>query len=361
MELSKRIAIICNYELLQERVGGMDYFFWEFDSKCKDEGVAVDWFFPNYSNHGKYSELKIYSDKNKSVESHFLDFCKKNKPQYSHVFTHFLEICSPFFHEAKKLSDTKIIAVDHNPRPLKGYALKKKVQKKIKGILYSRYIDLFIAVSDYTVRELIKDFGFHIKNKIQVIYNGIDLEEIQIRQNRDESKPTFLTACHLRESKGIQDLIQAVFLLPETIKNEIVIDLYGDGPYRLQLENKVKSLGLTKCFNFKGSSSDLKSIYCDYDYLIHPSYEETFCYSVVEALAADIKVITTNEGGNILGIITHLINGFLFDAKNRKELSILISNIWLGNLKITQETRSYVENKFSLKKMVEKHFELVRK
>ena len=27
----KYIAIICNYELLEDRVGGMDYFFWAFN------------------------------------------------------------------------------------------------------------------------------------------------------------------------------------------------------------------------------------------------------------------------------------------------------------------------------------------
>ena len=28
--MPKRIAVLCNYELLPERVGGMDYFFWQF-------------------------------------------------------------------------------------------------------------------------------------------------------------------------------------------------------------------------------------------------------------------------------------------------------------------------------------------
>lgn len=361
MELkSKKIAILCDYALLPERIGGMDYFFWELDAKCKENNIQIDWFFPNMSNHGEYEKLTIFGSKNSTIESFFLDYCSRNTPKYEVIITHFLELCTPFFKEIKQLSNSKIIAIDHNPRPLKGYSLKKKIQKRVKGFLYSKYIDTFIGVSDYTKQELIKDFGFQIKDKTQVIYNGIALDDILVRHERNETKPRFLTASHLRESKGIQDLIQAVFVLPKIIKDKIVIDIYGDGPYRQQLQNQVQNLELQKCFNFKGSSANLKSIYCHYDYLIHPSYEETFCYSVVEALAANTTVITTNEGGNVLGIITHSVNGFLFDAKNIKELSILISQIWYGNLKITDETRNYVENHFSLKKMVENHLALIR-
>ncbi len=359
MTKSIKIAVLCNYELLPERVGGMDYFFWQFDAKCKENNIQVEWFFPNSSKHVSYSHLNIHCSTTENVENNFLKFCFQNSPEYDYIITHFIELCTPFFKKVKRLTKAKIIAVDHNPRPLNGYPFGKKLKKKGKGLLYSKYIDTFIGVSDYTVKELIKDFGSRIKNKTQVIHNGIDLNDIQVRQKRNYTKPSFLTASHLRESKGIQDLIQAVYLLPEEIKKEIVIDLYGDGPYRKQLEDLVARLALESCFQFMGSTSNLKSIYCAYDYLIHPSYEETFCYAVVEALAANTGVITTNEGGNVLGIISHLDNGFLFEAKNIKQLSSLFTQIWIGNLEITKETRIDIEKRFSLEQMVDNHIKLL--
>ena len=39
---NQKIAIICNYHLLSERVGGMDYFFWEFDKKCKENNIQIE-------------------------------------------------------------------------------------------------------------------------------------------------------------------------------------------------------------------------------------------------------------------------------------------------------------------------------
>ncbi|MEM8520111.1 glycosyltransferase family 4 protein [Flavobacterium sp. PL12] len=354
-----KIAILCNYELLPERVGGMDYFFWQFDAKCKQNNIHVDWFFPNQSSHGDYAKLTILDAKHQNLESFFLEYCSQKHSKYKYVITHFIELCTSFFKKVKKFSDTKIIVIDHNPRPLNGYFFVKKIKKRIKGLLNSKYIDTFIGVSEYTKKEIVKDFGFQIKKKTKVIYNGINIESIQVRAKRSNTKPSFLTASHLRQSKGIQDLIEAVSLLPEDIKKEIVIDVYGNGPYAYKLKQHVKSLSLENCFNFKGSNSELKSIYCIYDYLIHPSHEETFCYSVVEALAANTKVITTHEGGNVLSIITHLENGFLFDSKNTKQLCNLIIQVWNGTFENTKETRTYIENNFSLERMVQQHFALL--
>ena len=142
---SRKIAILCNYELLPERIGGMDYFFWQFDKKCKENNIQVDWFFPNNSNQGEHSDLQIYYSTTENVENNFLGFCKQNSPKYEYIITHFIELCTPFFKKVKQFSDAKIIAIDHNPRPLEGYSLEKKIKKKIKGLLYSTYIDRFIG------------------------------------------------------------------------------------------------------------------------------------------------------------------------------------------------------------------------
>jgi hypothetical protein len=178
MKIIKKIAVICNYRLMPERVGGMDRFFWLFDAACKQLGHEVVWFFPNTAQHGDYDKLTIIHAKEGDLESFFLSYCSKNQPQFDMVITHFLELCTSFFKEVKKTRVVKVIAVDHNPRPLKGYSLKKRIEKRIKGILFSRYINLFIGVSNYTVTEVINDFGFHLKKKILTIYNGVVLEDI---------------------------------------------------------------------------------------------------------------------------------------------------------------------------------------
>ncbi len=355
MTNSKKIAVLCNYELLPERVGGMDHFFWQFDKKCKENNIQVDWFFPNSSDHGEYTNLTIFNSNYQNIESFFLEYCTQNKTEYSNIITHFVELCTSFFKKIKQFSAAKIIAVDHNPRPINGYPLKKKLEKKVKGFLYSKHIDLFVGVSNYTVNEILKDFGNQLKTKTITIYNGVIIDDILIRTERNSSKPSFLVASHLRESKGIQDLIVAVSILPETIKNQIKIDIFGDGPFKENLMNLTKKNKVTKCFEFMGSKSNLNELFCHYDYMLQPTSMECFSLSILESLAANVPVITTNVGGNEEAITT-TINGYIFKAKDIKALSNIIEDLYIGKMKIEMNTRIAIENNFSLKQMVHQHF-----
>ena len=352
----KQIAVICNYKLLPDRVGGMDYFFWAFDKKCKENNVEVDWFFPNYSNHDSYTDLNIISPKQ---ESAFEVFVLNNiAKDYSLIFTHFVELCTSFYCKLKKLTAAKVIVVDHNPRPLKGYPLKKRIKKRLKGWLYSKYIDRFIGVSTYTTHEILKDFGNSLKRKTSLIYNGILIDHIQTNKGRSDKFPKFLVASHLRESKGVQDLIEAVGLLPESVKSKLTIDVYGEGPYEDVLKAKVNSLALTTIISFKGSVSNLNKIYCQYDYMLQPTHMECFSLSILESLSANVPVITTNVGGNEEAI-THGENGYIFKAKDILKLKDVIEDVYLGKKIITVNTRLLIEESFSIHNMVENYFKLI--
>lgn len=352
---SRKIAVICNYRLLPERVGGMDYFFWQFDAKCKENNIQVDWFFPNHSSHGEYYKLTILESKNASLESFFLDYCLHNNSKYESVITHFVELCTPFFKKVKQLYNTKIVVVDHNSRPLNGYSFKKKITKKVKGFLFSKYIDEFIGVSDYTVAAIVKDFGFQVQTKTKTIHNGVRIRDIKIRDRQIENKTNFLVVSQLVQSKGIQDLILAVSKLPTQIVKEIEISVFGDGPYKDVLVTLAESHGVISNFIFMGSKPNLNNHYCEYDYMLLPTHMECFNLSILESLAANVPVITTNVGGNEEAVIND-VNGYIFEAKDVLALTSIIENVYLGKKKITMNTRINIEKHFSLEKMVEQHF-----
>ncbi|GAB1855723.1 hypothetical protein MHTCC0001_05570 [Flavobacteriaceae bacterium MHTCC 0001] len=354
--MANRVAVICNYKLLPERVGGMDHFFWAFNKKCKENNVEVHWFFPNASNHGDYSNLNIISPDN---EIAFETFVLNNiKGKYKTVFTHFVELCTFFYCQLKKETGACIIAVDHNPRPLKGYPLKKRLKKKLKGFMYTKCINQFIGVSEYTTSEILKDFGSGLRNKTSVIYNGVITDNIEQNIIRNKANPKFLVVSHLRASKGIQDLIDAVNLLSETIKENLKIDIYGEGPYESELKNKVSQFKLETVFNFKGSVSNLNELYCLYDYMLQPTHMECFSLSILESLAANVPVITTNVGGNEEAI-KHNENGYIFNAKDIAQLKKIIESVFLGKKQIKTNTRTLIEDSFSIKNMVENYFKLI--
>lgn len=353
----KKIAILCNYRLLPERIGGMDFFFWLFDQECSANNIDVDWFFPNSAQHGAYSRMNILATGD-GPERFFLAYCKEKSPEYTHVITHFIALCTRFFKEVKQLTKARIIGVDHNPRPVGGYPLRKKVEKRIKGLLFSKYIDCFVGVSEYTVQELSKDFGSQLSRKTIRIYNGVLIDGIKKHQHRKEREPLFMVASHLRESKGIQDLIDAVVLLPDTIKTKLKIDVYGDGPYGVVLRHKVETQKLAAIFSFKGNNPDLKSTYCRYDYMLQPTHMECFSLSILESLAANVPVITTNVGGNE-EVVESGKNGFIYSVKDIMALKELLLDLFSGEKKITIDTRLLIEEDFSLELMVASHFKLL--
>ncbi len=355
MKQTKNIAVICNYGLNPERIGGMDRFFVAYDRACKEKGYTVDWYFSNCETHSFYENLKIFASKGISAEDSFMQQTSGFK-SYDVVITHFVELCTPFFQKVKKDQKAYIIAVDHNPRPLNGFPLKKRIKNKIKGRLYSRYNDRFVGVSQYTADCILQDYGSNLRNKTRVVYNGIDTSVYLKRTEENLGK--FIVASHLRASKGIQDLIEAVSGLSPELKEKLQIDIFGEGPMEMELKEKTVKLKLENIIQFKGSSPDLPNIFKDYSYLIQPTYMECFSLSILESLAANVPVVTTNVGGNE-EVVKNGLNGFIFSPKDVGKLRKLIEQILEKKNGIDKEVASQIEQEFSLRQMVENHLKLL--
>jgi glycosyltransferase involved in cell wall biosynthesis len=353
----KKIAIVCNYALNPNRIGGMDRFWVAYDAKAKTLGYEVDWYFSDYKPFDFFSGLTIFSANNQSVEHFFLAKLNQENIKYDVLVTHFLALCTSFFKKAKGLDIQQILAVDHNPRPLEGFPLSKIIKNKIKGILYSQYINQFIGVSEYTRKHILKDYGSFLDKKTSIIYNGIDTSVFVKRNQENINK--FVVCSHLRYSKGIQDLIKAVCFLEDAFKNQIQIDVYGEGPYEAELLEMTKANHLEGIIHFKGGSSRLNELLSNYRYLLQPTYMECFSLSILESLAANVPVITTTVGGN-LEIIENNKNGFIFEPKDYSALAEILRNIVLENLKIDKDVSEQIEKDFNLEKMVNEHIGLLR-
>jgi len=353
---SKHIAIVCNYNLKPERIGGMDRFFVAYDRALKGQGHTVHWYFSKYDPFPFFDDLDIRSAQGESVENVFLNTTTE---RYTTVITHFIALCTPFYKAIKTQHNARIIAVDHNPRPINGFPLKKRVKNRIKGLLYGKYIDLFVGVSQYSKRETIKDFGPFIKHKVIVAENGL-LAELFIEKTSFKSNHKFIMTSHLRQDKGIQDVIHAVALIAKPLRDQLVIDVYGEGPYEENLKGLVSSLGLNEIFSFLGSVSNLNERYCQYDYLLHPTLGETFCYSVVEALFSKLPVLTTRNIGNVLGLVIEDQNGYLFNALNVSEIAVILSDLLLSK-KVLNDciNPAHMKTYYSLSNMVERHLAII--
>jgi glycosyltransferase involved in cell wall biosynthesis len=348
----KNIAVVCNYELKPTRIGGMDRFFKAYNEAFLQKGYKPTWFFSGGHKFDFYSGFELQIAEKESVES----FMLKSGKSFDVVVTHFLTLCTSFYKELKERDQPYIIAVDHNPRPLKGFPLKKQIKNRLKGSLYSRYIDCFVGVSQYTADCILQDYGSNLEKKTKVVYNGIDTS-VYLKRT-EEHRGKFIVASHLRKSKGIQDLIEAVKILPEEIRDKIQIDVFGEGPLEKDLKEMVAEYGLQEQFIFKGSSPHLPELFKNYSYMLQPTYMECFSLSILESLAANVPVITTLVGGNP-EIISHGKNGFIFQTGNVGELSELLQKVMQREISIAQDVSALIEMEYNLEQMVTNHIKLL--
>lgn len=334
----------------------MDRFFKAYNKELLQKGQKLIWFFSSGEKFEFYSDFELFIVANgQSLEDLVLRYVRENKT-FDVIISHFLPLCTPFFKRLKEKDQPYIIAVDHNPRPLRGFSFKKMIKNRIKGILYSKFIDCYVGVSKYTINHILKDYGDDLKKKTKVIYNGIDTSVYEKRTEENWGK--FIVASHLRKSKGIQDLLEAVNLLNGEQKRLLKIDIFGGGPLEPLLKSKVKDYQLEQQISFKGNSSQLPKLFKNYSFLLQPTYMECFSLSILESLAANVPVITTPVGGNT-EIIKEGANGFLFPPGDVTALKDLLEEVLAQKISIEKDVSLEIVENYNLHKMVQEHIMLL--
>ncbi|HIF9315349.1 TPA: glycosyltransferase family 4 protein [Photobacterium damselae] len=133
-----------------------------------------------------------------------------------------------------------------------------------------------------------------------------------------------ITIGRLEDVKGYIELIDSIKFF--FIKHpDWTLDIYGDGPLRLDLENKIIDNNLTNNIFLKGFSNNLESELKGSSYYICSSKTEAFPMSFLEVLSLGIPVISLDCPVGPREIIENNINGFIvnnLEAMNNKLLAI---------------------------------------
>jgi glycosyltransferase involved in cell wall biosynthesis len=167
-----------------------------------------------------------------------------------------------------------------------------------------RWMDHVVCVSEAQA-ERVRRAGVRAE-RISVIYNAIDASRFQESDPRYRSKllryfrqpRTFLIGAAGRFSpeKGFDVLVRAAErVLREHTSAGFV--LFGDGPERARLQQRINATGLGQHFILAGFRADLDRFLPHFDLLVLPSYTEGMPNIVLEAFAAGVPVVATAVGG----------------------------------------------------------------
>jgi len=135
-------------------------------------------------------------------------------------------------------------------------------------------------------------------------YDEAELSATKAALHKRTNDTFLVTTSRLVPKNAVDDVIRALVRLPENVH----FIIFGTGPEETQLRKLAGELRVSHRVQFKGQleHSDMPKYLKACDIFIRPSRSEGMGNSFVEAMAAKLPVIATQEGG---------IADFLFDEK----------------------------------------------
>ena len=200
---------------------------------------------------------------------------------------------------------------------------KLHIYKKID--IVKNIYDEYIVLTDGAKKELL-DIGI-LENKIKKIYNIIPIDDILIKaEEKFEKKDDYFVMIGriVNDSKDYLTVVEA--FADSEIKEKLYI--VGDGPYKNQLEIKIKELNLESKVKLLGSRKNPYSILKNSKGLILSSKYEGLSNVILEALVLEKPVIAANcpyGPKEILGEEQNI--GILFTTGDKVELTTILKNL----------------------------------
>jgi glycogen(starch) synthase len=190
--------------------------------------------------------------------------------------------------------------------------------------------DRVIACS-YYMREQIADIFGVPDERVAVIPNGIDPEDLQphdepeLRRLRSEfaapEEKLVLLIGRLVYEKGFQLALEAMPALIEAVPNTRFL-VAGSGTHEQELRRQAAELGLLEHGSFLGWIGDdvLHSLYPIADVCVVPSIYEPFGLVALEAMASGCPCIVADTGG-LREVVPHEEVGLRFRARDPESLA----------------------------------------
>lgn len=321
----------------------------DISNYLKNEGYTVIDIFRKYNNT-KLKNITVIKDK------YTLDYIinlgkliRKVKPDLvvvhgytTHIWTKLAIAYSKF--------NVKLIHVEHNKE--KYTFLKTYLTKKL-DIYTNKYICVSKGVANHLIKQGIDN------TKVQVIYNGIDIEKFNLPKKTHDVFTVGMVA-RFSKQKDQMTLIKAVKYLINEKQENIRLLLMGTGKTKAKCQKYIQKHNLEKHIEIlEGQFTDLIT---KTDLFVLATHYEGFGLVLCEAMASHTPVIGTNVTG-VNEIIINQENGILFNENNYKELAKYILDIKYNKINVQNLVAngySTVKEKFDYHKMRQSYLNIIK-
>jgi glycosyltransferase involved in cell wall biosynthesis len=230
--------------------------------------------------------------------------------------------------------------------------------RRLVGLL--RSVSCVVPLNEEAFDQLVAD-GFHPKQIIH-IPNGVNVDRIQPKSSYDTAGSlNILYVGRLHASKGLEVLLEALTLLPQALTWHCA--LVGSGPAHTALAQRTAALGLQERVTFTGEVADVSPYLEQADVFVLPSRTEGISNALLEAMAAGLPCVGTDNAGN-RRILTHGETGLLVALDDAEAVAGSLASL-LADARLRERLgragRHLVETRFNITRVAEAYLALYRR
>ena len=213
------------------------------------------------------------------------------------------------------------------------------IERKAIRYIYGRFADKAVALSEGVKLDLCKNYEVP-PNRIQVIYNPIDLKAIEALSKdvvdlSGENK--LISAGRFTEQKDYPTLLKALSILRNQVNFRMII--LGKGELESQIKEIIKNEDLEQYITLIGFQANPYKYIHNSDIFILSSAWEGFGHVIVEAMACGAVVISTDCPYGPSEIITDHVNGILVPVGDYQGIADAVVEV-LQDINLREKIRS---------------------
>ncbi|MFD1609366.1 glycosyltransferase [Oceanobacillus luteolus] len=219
---------------------------------------------------------------------------------------------------------------------------------RVYGLLYT-FSSKVIALSHGVKNNVVSRYKVEA-DKIEVIYNPVDVKQIQksidtgkLKQNHESiftgEEKVIISAGRLVDDKDQQTLIKAFTKVREQIPAKLVI--LGEGELEAKLKTLAANLNIADDVHFLGFQENPYIYFAKSDVFVLTSKREGFGHVLAEALATKTPIVSTKAKPGATEVLNDGEFGLLCEIGNEQQLTDKI----LESLNWTEEERQAVVEK----------------
>jgi glycosyltransferase involved in cell wall biosynthesis len=223
--------------------------------------------------------------------------------------------------------------------------------------------DRVMAASEAVKRAMVQYEGVP-EGRISVARYGYDFGELKPSLNDDERRSLreelggdgrilIGTVARLSIEKGHRYLFDAI---PAVMRRfpEARFIFVGSGPLRVEMEARVGDLGIGPYVRFLGWRSDALRIIESVDVMVHPSLHEAFCSVIIESMALERPLVSTDVAA-APEQIDHGETGLLVPPRDPDAIAVAVTSLLGDRQRATEmgrRARERVIERFNFPRMM---------